>query len=75
LDAANYMRAAGYAITSKQPANKSGRGENVLLVEPKNGPRQKTCRFHGGGRSHHRTCLSLHSWEMQGDFSEMQGGG
>ena len=44
----DYMRAAAQAITSKQPANISGRGGNVSLVvslvEPENGPskRRKT---------------------------------
>jgi integrase len=44
----DYMRGAAEAITSKQPANVSGRGGNVSLVvslvKPENGPtkRQKT---------------------------------
>jgi len=32
-------------------------------------------RMRGGGCRPHRTRLSLHFWEMQGDFRKMQGGG
>jgi hypothetical protein len=32
----DYMRGAAAAITTKQPANISGRGANVSLVEPEN---------------------------------------
>jgi integrase len=37
----DYMRGAAEAITSKQPANVSGRGGNVSLVEPEKAPTKK----------------------------------
>jgi hypothetical protein len=55
----------------KSKHNKAGqlRANAASLCEV---PNSQTAR--GGGRSRSRTRLSLHFWEMQGDFDEMQGG-
>jgi hypothetical protein len=54
-----------YRPPLKQPANPRQLGPDQEL--------SGSARLRGGGRSRYRTCLSLHFWEMQGDFDKMQG--